>query len=420
MTDEKKFGVNVWWSVPSVVLDGGAVQNSLIKHGFEHGDIPLPSRRKEVGRGCYSFQNRRNKEDRRITEKTQDNGKYVVYGILDEQRVNGETVRFEQGITVRLDKETGKVQVDLASVDELIQNATKEVKRAKADGKSENQIGKLEVKYKSLIDRRESLSAMIPDVYKAIQRYEGSITDEDIRAFLRKIIRLCCGMPKRRNGGIYFVPARFTDILKQAQAVLDDLGGDARLYVEGIIDGVQERENIWESVENNIDTEIQQALMAADRIGRNAKAVGNQKSKLEQLNEMVEVYKGLLGREAHYESLTERIEKAVRQVSTKISDIQSEVQVTPASKPKVKSTGKRKTRKGAKGPRGSKVYEAVVSVLNGEPMHYRAITKAIIDNGSYSGNGKYAADSVRKIIQLAVNGGDGRVVVIRPGVYKAA
>ncbi len=369
MTDEQRFGVNVWWSVPSAILDGETAQKALVKHGFERGDIPLPSRRTEVSRACYSFQNRRSHTERRITEKTQDNGVNVVYGILDQNRKDAEHVGFNQTTTVYLNKDTGEV-------------------RAEGD--------------------------LSEEILVAIHRYEGKVIDEDVRTFLRSVIRMCYGVAKRPSGGIYFVPSRFANIVEGAQAVLDEIKGGARLYVEGIINGAQEREIVWESVENSIETEIQQALMAADRISRNSKAVTSQKMKLEGLNEIVEVYKGLLGREAHYESLAERIEEAVQQVSVKIVDIQD---VAP-----VKPVRKSSTKKCATKPRGSKVYEAVVDLLNaeGKSMHYRAITKAITENGSYSGNGKYAADSVRKIVQLAIDGGDTRLVVAGRGLYKAA
>jgi len=366
---EQKFGVNIWWSVPTVLLDGNFVQDTLVKHGFERGDIPLPSRRTEVSRACYSFQNRRSQTERRITEKTQDNGKYVVYGILDQNRKDDEHVGFSQTTTVYLDKDTGEVRV-------------------------EGELGN--------------------EILEAIAQYEGKVSDEDIRTFLRSVIKMCYGVAKRPSGGIYFVPSRFANIVESAQLVLDEIKSNARLYVEGIINGTQEREIVWESVESNVETEVQQALLAAERIERSAKAVGSQKAKLERLNEIVEVYKGLLGREAHYESLAERLEEAVQQVSAKIADIKAATPDKPVRKSGVK---KRKTK-----PRGSKIYEAVVKVLKAEdkPMHFRGITKAITDNGSYSGTAKYAAYSVKKTIELAIRGGDERVVYVGHGQYKAA
>lgn len=375
MTEQQGFGVNVWWSIPTTVLDGEAVQNALEKHGFEKSDIPLPSRRTEVSRACYAFQNRRGRDERRITEKTQDNGKYVVYGILDQRRRDAEHVGFSQTTTVYLDKDTGEV-------------------RAEGDLNSA--------------------------VVEAVHQYEGKVTDEDIRIFLRRVIRMCYGIAKRPSGGIYFVPSRFVSVVQSAQEVLNEIGSNARLYIEGVINGAQERSIVWESVESNVDGEIQLALASVERIEKSAKAVKSQKAKLDRLSEIVEVYKALLGKEAEYETIAEKIEMAVKQVSTKIAEIQM---LGPAPKNTPKNTPKKKKRaKSAAKPRGSKVYESVVDLLKveGKPMHYRAITQGIIENGSYSGLGKYAADSVRKVIQLAIDGGDDRVVVVRSGVYQIA
>jgi hypothetical protein len=365
----KGFGVNVWWSVPSMVLDGESVQGVLEKHGFERKDMPLPSRRTEVSRACYSFQNRRHQTKRRITEKTQDNGTYLVYGILDQSRKDSEHVGFRQTTTVYLNKDTGEVRVE---------------------------------------------GALSKEVIEAIHEYEGKVTEDDVRTFLREVIRMCFGVAKRPSGGIYFVPDRFANVMESAQSVLSEIGGDAKLYIEGIINGQQEREIVWESVESDVESEIDKALMAVDRIEKSAKAVTGQKAKLERMNEIVEVYKSLLGKEAHYEGLAERIEEAVHKVSVKIADIQKSSKPKPVVEPKRK---RKKTK-----PRGSKIFEAVVDVLKKEdkPMHYRAIAHAMVQSGKYKGKAKSAADSVRRVIQLSVDGGDARVEAVGRGMYATA
>ena len=37
-------GVNVWWTLPETSVDGVRAQTLLAKHGFEPGDMKLPSR----------------------------------------------------------------------------------------------------------------------------------------------------------------------------------------------------------------------------------------------------------------------------------------------------------------------------------------------------------------------------------------
>ena len=364
MTSEKKFGVNVWWTIPSTVVDIVKVQGALVAAGFEAGDIPAPSRRAEVSRAVYSLQNRRGKENRRVTELTNDNGVWVTYGILDRSSVDDETVEFSQETTVRLNKETGEVQV-------------------------EGKLGE--------------------EVLQAIQDYTGKATDEDIRGFLRKVIRLCRGVAKRPTGGIYFVPDRFASIAEGAQQVLTAVRSGSKIYVEGVVNGVRERQNVWDAVERDIESEVVTALDAVSRIEKSARACKGHQSKLEGLNDMVEIYSDLLGEEAKQEELSEKLAGAVQEISHKISELQKGTAAT---------VEKRQARK----RRGSKVVEAAVVILesNGGSMHYKEITEAMVLAGTYVAKGKYASDSVRKLLNMAVDDGDIRLTVTGRGVFQHA
>ena len=270
-------GVNVWWTVPSTVLDGIKSQQVLERYGFVKDELPLPSRRTEVSRACYSFQNRQGKYNRRITEKAADDGTYATYGILN-RRQKGERVSFRQGTTVKLEKASGSVT---------------------AEGK------------------------LAQEVLDAIKEYEGKIIDDDIRSFLRRVIVRAHGVAKRPSGGIYFIPDKYIPIIKAANEALKEIGGGAKLYIEGIINGVQERQNIWGSVEEEIDGQIAETLAAVDRIERSTDAVKDQQSKLEGLKELADVYQNLLGEEAKYQDVAERIEAAVKKVSEKMSKLQA-------------------------------------------------------------------------------------------------
>ena len=364
MTEQKKFGVNVWWTIPSLTVDVSIVQAALVAAGFEKGDIPEPSRRAEVSRAVYSLQNRRGKENRRVTELTNDNGVWVTYGILDRGDVDSETVEFSQETTVRLNKSTGEVQVSGRLGDEVI---------------------------------------------KAICDYTGKVTDEDIRGFLRKVIKMCRGVAKRPTGGIYFVPDRFASIAEGAQQVLTAVRSNAKIYVEGVVNGVRERNNVWEAVERDIESEVVAALDAVSRIEKSARACKGHQSKLENLNDMVSIYSELLGEEAKQEELSEKLASAVQEISHKISELQKGTAATVEN---------RQSRK----RRGSKVVEAAVVILeaNGGSMHYKEITDAMVLAGTYVAKGKYAADSVRKLLNMAVDDGDVRISVTGRGVFQHA
>ena len=281
-------GVNVWWTCPEVIRDVEAAKSALKAHGFEETAIKTPSRRLEVSRAVYSLQNRQGKENRRVTEKANESDRYIVYGILDREQESTERVGFAQHTTIRVDKESDAVEVE---------------------------------------------GVLADDVRKAIADYSGKVTDDDIRTFLRGIIRGCWGIAKRPTGGIYFIPSKFAARVKAAQAVLDDLKSGAKLYVEGIINGVEERMNVWESVESEIESRLEETMAAVGRIERSSKCLSDHEAQIQWLGELMGVYQGLLGEEAKYEALAAKIENAVKVVSTKMTDIkESRVQRIAAKK----------------------------------------------------------------------------------------
>lgn len=271
------FGVNVWWTVPGLLKDGKSAQEALVANGFSEKDMPLPTRRAEVSRAAYSFQNRQGKENRRVTEKALENGNSVVYGILDKEQKDAESVGFEQTTTIRFFKDTGIVT---------------------ANGTLQNEM------------------------MKAFDEYKGKITDEDVRAFLRSVIRKSRGVAKRPSGGIYFVPDKFAGVIESAKKTLAAMDCGARIYVERVTDGKQERENVWNSVEEDVKSQIEATLDAVGRIEKRTSSIVGKQAKLEELSELVEVYKELLGEEAKFEAVAEEIEAAVKTVSEKMTQLQ--------------------------------------------------------------------------------------------------
>jgi len=355
-----QFGVNVWWHVPEVAVAVETAKEALSAHGFSLEAMKEPTRRNEVSRAVRSLQDRRTKDQQMIARPTNENGASVTYGVLDEGHLDVDTVEFTQQTTVRLDKSTGEVGIDGVHADA---------------------------------------------VREAIAYYTGKATDEDVRAFLRRIIRQCRGVAKRPTGGIYFVPERFVPLIERAQAVLDDMKCGAHVYVEGVVNGERERRNVWEAVERDIDGELTKSLAAVSRIERSVKAVRGHEAKIAGLQQMMEVYTDLLGQEAEHEAISDKLADAVQSVAHKVSELQagSAARITRTSK-----------------PRGSKVCDAAVDVLvqAGATMHYRDITKAMIESGAYDGCDKAEA-SVRGILQRRVAQGDPRIEKVGRGLYKA-
>jgi hypothetical protein len=360
-TAMNSFGVNVWWHVPETSVELEVAQSALIKNGFDISAMKEPSRRSEVSRAVRSLQDRRTKDTQTISRPTGDNGLHVTYGVLSEGHVDDETVQFLQDTTIRLNKDTGEVGVTGA--------------------------------------RSEA-------AYAAVEHYTGKITDEDIRSFLRHIIKSCRGVAKRPTGGIYFVPEAFVSLIERAQAVLDEMNSGAHLYVEGVVNGIRERQNVWESVERNIEAELQKTLSSVERIERSTKYVKGHEAKVLALNEMMEVYTDILGQEAEHETISEKLAEASQTIAHKLTEMQS------ASATRVRKVA-------SKSKRGSKVYDAAVDALTkaGTSMHYRDIMQAMVAAGSYEGSCPTSDRSVNDVIRRGIAKGDSRLKQVGRGVY---
>jgi len=361
MSGENAIGVNVWWHVPEVAVEVGVAKNALESHGFSVDAMKEPSRRNEVSRAVRSLQDCRTRDQQTIARPTNDNGVAVTYGVLDEGHVDDDTVEFKQGTTVRLNKETGEVGVEGCHADA---------------------------------------------VEEAIRHYTGKITDEDIRIFLRMIIRKCRGVAKRPTGGIYFVPERFTALIERAQSVLDAMNCGALIYIEGVVNGIRERQNVWTAVEREIGSELDKALASVDRISRSTKCLKGHEAKIASLQQMMEVYTALLGEQAEYEAIAERISGAVETVAHKLTELQA-------------GTASVVKRVASKGSRGPTMYDAAVDVLvkTGTAMNYRDILKAMVEAGTYA-ECETAVASVRGMLQRRAKDADSRIEKVGRGMYK--
>ena len=322
-----QFGVNIWWHIPELCVSVQKAHGLLLSNGFKEECLPAPSRKKAVSRAAYSFQDRRHRDGRRVTEKTRNNKNALVYGILARRQTGEDEMAYEQDTMVTYHKESSQVTVEGTLHDEFM---------------------------------------------GSLARYEGSITDDDIRLFLRHIVRQTKGVSKRPSGGIYFVPDCFVDKIKAAQGVLDGLGVGARLYVERVMNGEEERKIVWEAVENDIVFQVEDVLDKVGRIEKRASSVQSHEGRIRELNELMDIYKGLLGREAEYESLTEKLSEASSVVADKLAAIQSLAPPAPA-----KEKSKRK-------PVGKEVPRAVLAVLGasfGHGVHVSDIASRVKDLG---------------------------------------
>ena len=377
MDTNTEFGVNIWWYLPETSVDAITAQTILKKHGFEAQDLPTPSRHKEVSMAAYSFADRRSKDNRRIVEKVKDTPNEVVYGILEREQ-EGEQVDFEQKTLIRLDKATGSVTVE----------------------------GKLS----------EQVMAVLPS-------FKGKIDANDIRTFLGNVVGMCFGVAKRPSGGIYFVPAKFAGVMDQARDVLAEFNKGARLYVERVMDGKQERQNVWESVEADVESRVAEAIAALGRIERRVSSVKSQEAKIQEASHLMQVYQDLLGEEAKYEDAKEKIEAAVKAVSEKLAEIQPDAGLTVV--PATETTPMQVVAKEPKAPRVPKVggsltvVEAAIQVLQkaGKPMTFKEIMDEAVQQGLYETSCAAPYVSFNSGLTKALQKGESRFSRTGRGVY---
>jgi hypothetical protein len=357
---EGHFGVNVWWRVPGgIKIPGEAVKEALKNNGFEESDLPMPSSRAEVSRAAYSFQNRRGRSNRRVTEKAKNTEQYSVYGILDQEVVGDEEVAFGQNTTIRYDKEANSVM---------------------AQGK------------------------LAEEFYSVYDTYKDTVIDDDIRKFLTRVVKVICrGVSKGPSGGTYFVSSAYIGIVESAQQVLDELDTGAFIHVERIVNGEQERKNIAFSVDETIDKEIDFILGAASRVEKRASAVKSHQSKMDELQELIDLYSDILGKEAQFEALMEKIQDASKTLSEKVVALQSE------SSPH-------------KSPNSEKYLSAAKEVLEEEgfALHYKEITKRALDKGLIKSKSLTPDQIMCGCLSVAVKDDDERFVRVGRGIYGLA
>jgi hypothetical protein len=325
----KSFGVNLWWTVPTLAVPAQEAQTLLAKYGFEKDDMKEPSDRVEVSRAVHSFQNRRTKADRRMAEIASEKGDKVVYGLLDREQVNGSQVDFMQRTTVTYDKNANTVNVT---------------------------------------------GALVPEVEAALVEYRDKITDVDVRYFLRKVVKMCHGVAKRPTGGIYFVPTQFVGVIDSAKGFLAEMNSGARLYVERVVDGEQERAIVWEAVEDDLDDQLSTILSNVERVEKRVSALRNQEAKVGEIRDLMKTYQDLLGREAKYEDMAAKLDAAVATIAQKMTTMQADMQTTPTTPVDPNAPVKK-----GRGHSQNGYFDAVVAILKveGGPLLDNEIAKRV-------------------------------------------
>jgi len=364
----EKFGSILYWSVAQdAVAKVDEAKTVAELHGFESEDFKAASREAEVSRAVHSFRNRHDKVDRKVAEKVKDTPISKIWGILSHQRVGDEEVAFEQGTKVTFWKDSKTVTA-------------------------------------------EGLEAA--EFMTRYEKYKDSIIDADIRKFIQRVRVLARGINLREgSGGVYFVPQRFVWLIEDAQKVLDDLNVDARIYLLPMNNTEGNRQAIWESVEREIGNDVEALVKQAENVTRNISSFKKKEDKLGELGNLMQVYRDLLGAEAQYEELSERLSDASSKVASLMTDLQSS---------KAKKVVQAKQGVSPKAPKKAVnkwVNAAKVVLASGTPMHYKEITEIALRDGLVSSKGKTPHITMNASLHKY---NDGSVVALGSGNFAIA
>jgi hypothetical protein len=252
------------------------------------------------------------------------------------------------------------------------------------------------------------------EFYKRHEAFKDAIIDDDIRAFVQRVRVMCHGINLREgSGGIYFVPQRFVGIMADAQKVLDDLKSNARITLLPMQNTAGNREAIWASVEHEIGKDVERLVGEAERLTRNVSSFAKKNDKLGELDNLMTVYRDLLGAEAEHEALAEQLNDA----GSKVAELMGDLKSTKRAK-----RAKTVTANGGKTAKSNQWVDAAKTVLAtaSGPLHVKVIAEKALADGLVTTKGKTPWNTMSARLGEAVRNGDTELVNVGKGVYAAA
>jgi hypothetical protein len=272
--------LNVYWTIredAKVSID--AANQILAGFGIGSDMMNEVTDRRAVKRGVDTLHNRKVRgSDRRISEKIRENDKVAVFGVLKCQLYPGiDQSKYAQDTKVKLNKETGAVEVT---------------------------------------------GEMAQEVTDAIQANRGFYNDEDIRRLCYNVLRSVGAVSKRPSGGIYLLPAIYADKVDALRnAVKALVGNNANVYVERVYDGDEERANMADSVADDMTIRVEKIVAAVNAISKQTCRLQTHKSNVQQLRDMTNMYRTLLGDQVRLQELDLALKQAEDKIVTAIETV---------------------------------------------------------------------------------------------------
>ena len=281
-------GAIVFWTVPTLILHQDQVVELLRKHNLSEKSIDFPTDKIEVSRAVYSFQNLQKRENRKLAERIGTNEAETIYGILSHVNRGDDAVGYEQDTTIKVNKEDGSVTAN---------------------------------------------GPLAADFNLALEKFRDSIVDDDIRTFLRGVIKQAHGIAIRPTGGVYFIHQNFLPLLENVSAFLKEIG--AKLYISHLINDEAAQEMVKDSAIRAIEDEIETFL---DRVNATAKRAGclrKQEGAIEEIEELTNLYAQVLGNESLFEDCRKKLNDASNVLATKLVELTTAAPIKTAGTPRI-------------------------------------------------------------------------------------
>lgn len=368
----ENLGSLVWSHVPAdVSVNAETAQEKAVEHGFDPEEYKIDSCsfHLAMSKAVRQFhQLRQHRMGRRlgIRENAAGDNIYVVTIVDEAANAKEEKAYYEQTTTGRVNTKTGEATAEGPLADELLAH---------------------------------------------YRHFCECICDDDVRNFIRRVIAECAGVPKRSTGGIYFVPANKADRLRAASQFVEELASGAKILHDTVWvpvgdAGANERKNICDSVKDVICSEVDTLVASANRVTKRVASIKGYKNRLGDVKEMVALYEDILGKEAEFEEAVEKLAEAETVVSKKIGELQAQ-----SACPTLPQPGE-----------SVSVTDAAYLVLQeaGTPLHYREITKRIVEKGWYETNSKTPEISVGAAIAGNIKSENAKFERAGRGMYKIA
>lgn len=273
----KLVGFNVVWTVHQTVLPVDVVEEVAKENDLDISLLPRPTSKRAILRAAKDVSKTNGRFISDYVRKITDNVEKYSVGILHEDKdKENDQVEATQTTTVKYLKEFGLVEVSGEKAEEF---------------------------------------------NNAYENYKDGITDEEIRSYIVRIIRVeGYGIAVRPTGGVYFVPVNKEKTIDNLNKFLNTLG-IGNLYPMRVFQGKNEETVVRQAVDHDIQRQLELLMNNVSSVTKRVKCLHQKREKMEDLEKMLKTYETVLGWENELETSLKAIKEADKMVSEKINEL---------------------------------------------------------------------------------------------------